>query len=533
MDYTTLTAERCALDFRRSFRETVMERELKMQFPAGQAKKLRESPFLASLLTEAPHTERLFSTYFDTDDLALYRCGASLRVRTAGDHHVQTLKTNGSPRAGLYEREEIECTLNGKAPDPAALPVDNLKDSNIGKLLRDADLVNRLKPVFVTEVERSVSLLRLPEGDEIELALDEGAVKAGEAAAPIREVEMELKHGEPDHLYQFALDLLETVPLSIGYASKGSRGYELVVQQHSEPVRAEPLKLKKADTVEQAFRRVAENCLAQIHGNERGVVSGHDPSCVHQMRVGLRRLRSALDLFEGVITAPPFFQEELRWIAGELGAARDWEVIANATLPTAFDGAPDDTHAAAVTQAAREIAKENRSRAAAAVDSVRYTRLILELTRWLHQASWRASLNDDKRATLNRSIVKFAGKTLSRRHERLLKRGRNLPDLDPHRRHRARIAAKKLRYATEFFASLYPKQVVRHYVASLSKLQDDLGWRNDVVVADGLLKTLASERQATATGVGYARGYLASRVAADHDALQVLWKRFRRLSPPH
>ncbi|MFM0558232.1 CHAD domain-containing protein [Paraburkholderia sediminicola] len=94
------------------------------------------------------------------------------------------------------------------------------------------------------------------------------------------------------------------------------------------------------------------------------------------------------------------------------------------------------------------------------------------------------------------------------------------------------MAAKKLRYATEFFASLYPKQVVRHYSAALSKLQDELGWHNDAVVADGLLKILASEQE-TATGAGYARGYLASRVATDHDALQTLWKRFRRLSPPH
>ncbi len=81
---------------------------------------------------------------------------------------------------------------------------------------------------FVTRVDRSVALLRLPKGDEIELALDEGVVEAGDATAPIHEVEMELKSGEPDHLYQFALDLLETVPLKIGYIRKGDGGYKLV-----------------------------------------------------------------------------------------------------------------------------------------------------------------------------------------------------------------------------------------------------------------------------------------------------------------
>jgi inorganic triphosphatase YgiF len=399
------------------------------------------------------------------------------------------------------------------------------------KLMHDADFAARLKPVFVTDVKRSISLLRLPQGDEIELALDEGLIKAGDVTTPVHEVEMELKRGESDHLYQLALDLLDSVPLRMSRESKGSRGYALIVQKHSEPVRAQPLKLKRGYTVERAFQRIAENCLAQIHGNERGVVSGHDPSSVHQMRVGLRRLRSAFDLFEDFIAAASTFSEELRWIAGELGAARDWEVIADSTLPAAFNGAPDDANADAVVHAAKDMATQNRARAAAAVDSARYTRLMIELTRWLERAGWRERVDADKDGALHKPITRFARRTLCKRHNKLLKRGRNLPDQDSHRRHRARIAAKKLRYSTEFFASLYPKQVMRHYLASLGKLQDDLGWRNDLAVADGLLKTLGS-RQEAATGAAYARGYLASREAADYKALKTLWEQFRRLSPP-
>ena len=80
-------------------------------------------------------------------------------------------------------------------------------------------------------------------------------------------------------------------------------GRELRVKEQSQAVHALPVKLKKNDTIESAFRRIARNCLVQVHGNERGVGSGHDASCVHQMRVGLRRLRSAFDLFEGVVSA--------------------------------------------------------------------------------------------------------------------------------------------------------------------------------------------------------------------------------------
>jgi len=299
------------------------------------------------------------------------------------------------------------------------------------------------------------------------------------------------------------------------------------------PVRAQPLKLKKSDTIECAFRRIAENCLAQVQGNEHSVASGHDPSSLHQMRVGLRRLRSALGLFEDALSAPASLQAELRWIAGELGAARDWDVMIDSTLPTAFDGAPADTRAQVLTQAAIDIGKRNRARAAAAIGSARYTTLIIELTRWLNECAWREPMNGDQLARLDQKIPEFACETLRKRHRKLIKRGRHLPELDAKRRHRARIAAKKLRYATEFFSSLYSKQVVRHYVAALSELQDDLGWRNDVAVGDALLKMLAADHPQAAVAAGYARGYLASRVAADHDTLKKVWKRFRRFSPPH
>jgi inorganic triphosphatase YgiF len=321
------------------------------------------------------------------------RCIASCPRRRK--RYVQMLKTNGAARAGLFEREEIESTVSNNVPDPRSLPADSLAAGGMDKLMRDADFTGRLKPVFVTDVGRSTYSLRLPRGDEIELALDEGVIKAGDATTPVQEVEMELKRGESDHLYQLALDLLDSVPLRMSHASKGSRGYALIVQEHSEPVRGQPLRLKRGDTVERAFRQIAENCLAQIHGNEHGVVSGHDPSSVHQMRVGLRRLRSAFDPFEDVIPAASTFSEEVRWIAGELGAARDWEVIADSTLPAAFGSAPDDANAEAVTHAAKDIARQNRARVAEAVDSARYTRLMIELTRWLERSGWREGVDAD------------------------------------------------------------------------------------------------------------------------------------------
>lgn len=509
-----------------------MERELKLLVSAGKAEQVLHSAALARYFADSARTEDLISTYFDTPDLAFRRCGASLRVRADGDRRLQTLKLDGSVTAGFYERDEFECPVNGNAPNLISLQDLIAKNTDCGKLVREEGLSARLKPIFVTRVKRSTVLMRLPDGEEAELAVDDGVIEAESGSMPIHGIEMELKSGTPNHLYELALDLLDDLPLRIDYLSKGDRGYELLVQEHSRPVRAQPLKLSKRDTVEDSFGRVTQNCLAQVHGNERGVVSGHDPSSVHQMRVGLRRLRSALTLFGDRITAPTGLQEELKWIAGELGDARDWEVLAGSTLENAFDSVSDDTDALAVRQAAQETAAQNRKRAASAVDSVRYTRLVLELTRWVDTSRWRDELGDEARQALGKPVRKFASKTLYRRHKQLIKRGRGLAELDDESRHRARIAAKKLRYATEFFGSLYSNRSVRNYIGALSRLQDDLGWRNDMVVADGLLKSLPVTRPETAAGAGFARGYLASRVAADHDALKTLWKHFNRLAPP-
>ena len=508
-----------------------MERELKLELQQDQADALLALPLVASCCVEPPHEALLVSTYFDTPGLRLRQHGVSLRVRQAGAHYVQTLKTRATRQAGLYARDEFESAVPTNRPDLDALRALVPDTTDLGLLIREGDLADQLQPVFVTNVQRTVALLRLPQGDEVELALDRGIVQAGDATAPIRELEMEIQAGNAAHLYAFALHLLASVPMRPSRVSKGDRGYELLAGMRLEAVHAQPLKLGRKVTVETVFLVIARNCLAQICGNERGVICGDAPESVHQMRVGLRRLRSALDLFAPSIVCPTGLVAELNWIAGELGPARDWEVLANTTLPAVFKGAPEDL----LTEPLRSVAAmagEKRRHAAQAVDSERYTRLILELCRWLESADWRRDLDETQRASLAGSASDFALARLHERHRKLLKRGRGLARLDPRRLHRARIAAKKLRYATEFFGSLYPEKRTRRYRDLLARLQDDLGWRNDMTVADGLLGRLQNEQQEACAGASYARGYIAALVSADKEALRRIWKRFKVISPP-
>jgi inorganic triphosphatase YgiF len=504
-----------------------MERELKLELLQDEVDRLIALPLLSSRCVEPPHDEQLVSTYFDTGDLSLRRHRASLRVRQAGDHFVQTLKTQGRRQGGLYERNEFESAIAGPTPDLTALREKLPKDTALGDLLREGDLAERLEPLFVSEVQRTVALLRLPQGAEVEVALDRGSIRAGKATVPIRELELEIQAGAPTALFGFALELLDAIPMRLSRASKGDRGYALVVCEPSEAVRAAPLTLSDEASTEAVFQSIVQNCLAQISANEHGVVNSDNPETVHQMRVGLRRLRSALDIFQSLIACPPELQEEIKWIAGELGPARDWEVLAHSTLREAVDGAPSDVGADEILAAANEAAAEARQRAAQAVDSVRYTRLILALNHWAGSGDWRHGHGDAQHTELAGPAAKFALDTLHQRHRKLLKRGRRMARLDVHRRHRARIAAKKLRYATEFFESLFPAKKLQRFRRQLSRLQDDLGWRNDMAVADDLLRSLTVKDPQLASGTGYARGYLAGRVDADKEQLQSLWRRFK------
>jgi triphosphatase len=516
-----------------------MERELKLEIDGADIERLRNTPLLASLSTEPPHTEELVSTYFDTPDGALREQGLSLRVRTAGKRQLQTLKNAGSMQAGMYSRAEYETPVPRKVPDLKALLEAVPRYSPLRDSLCEDTLAARLAPLFTTRVQRTIWLLRLPEGADVELALDEGTVEAQDRSTSFSEVELELKSGAPHPLYGLALTLLQAVPMRFSYRSKSDRGYALLqkdaakerVPAQHEAVHAQALVLKKHLSAEQAFQRIAANCLAQIQGNERDVFFSTDAASVHQMRVGLRRLRSALDLFKPVLDVPEALREELSWIAGELGEARDWHVLASATLPKASANVAHDADTRMLQHHAAAVAKRNRERAAQAVASPRYAQLMIELTIWLEQSAWRDAAPKHGEA-LKATVKQLADKMLRARHRKLIKRGRHLPDLDPQQRHRARIAAKKLRYATEFFASLYPNRTMRRYITALGKLQDDLGWRNDAVVADELLKGLASQHPETAASAAYVRGFLAAHVVDDYAPLQALWKRFKRLSSP-
>ncbi|MGE5027087.1 MAG: CHAD domain-containing protein [Betaproteobacteria bacterium] len=502
------------------------EIELKLLIGHADIPRLRRQPLLTLLCSAGPERRKLLSIYFDTDDFFLKRHDMALRVRRVGRRWIQTVKGGGGVQAGLHRRDEWEAPVVSDQPDFTVLA-----DPGLVALFSDAALRQRLHPVFVTEFVRTAWLLETEAGDRIEMALDSGEIRAEQGKSPISEVELELKTGDPAALFDLALALQEDLPLMPENASKAERGYALCAAPPPPPaVRAAQPELAREMTVEAAFRAIAWNCIGQLQDNQSRLQHGYDPEAIHQMRVAVRRLRSALNLFGA---AAPGIRDamligELRWLVGELGAARDWDVFLSQTLPPVAEALPQDAGLVRLRQAAARLCRKAHQQAAAAAASPRYHRLLLMLGRWLWRAPWRDAAEAAELAQLDQPLVDYAAAMLGRSHRRLHRRGRNFAQLGAEQRHALRIVAKKQRYAAEFFSGLYPRKATRAYLQALAALQDELGVLNDLAVTGRLLEQLGVGSPLRRHASGVIIGWIAGKTHFLLAGAARAWRRFSR-----
>lgn len=453
------------------------EVELKFDVEPASAARIRATPILAAAPAYGQASESL---YFDTDEGALRRAGISLRVRRSGGRNVQTAKRKRGNAAGLFVREEWEVDV-----PRFALDLDAFAPALVRRLLGRTDRV-ALKPLIRTRFART-SWQIARSGSLIEVVLDEGMVGAGRRRSPLTELELELKRGKPAALFALAEEIGRAAPLRLAALSKSERGFALADGRLGRPARAEALHLDPEMGEADAFRRIASACLRQFRLNEIALLAGRDPDALHQARVALRRLRSALTLFRHTVRGRDYqhLREELRWFAGQLGEARNLDVLLGPDAPPPFAG---NRRLRRKLRAEREAAYD---KVMAAIGSERARALLLRFALWLELGAWRFK----PRAAA--PVLALAADQLERQWRKVRRRGAELGRLDADAEHQLRIDVKKLRYSSEFLASLYAGKAEAprrgRFIAALKELQEQLGVANDGRIANTVAARLAPD----------------------------------------
>lgn len=472
------------------------EIELKLELTDAGAVELESS----GLFGGAPAVSDQSSIYFDTPKLHLAAAGLTLRLRDTGGRWVQTVKSADPGSAGLFARSEWE------QPVAEGAPVLD-EGTPVAAVLGDKA---QLAPAFEAQIERRTWLVREGEA-EIEAVLDRGDVISGERRSHVAELELELKRGGVDSLFVLARKVNDIAAVRLGVLSKAERGYRLARPALGK-VKAETVALPLQASAGEAFQHIAQSCLRQFRLNEDLLLAHGGVESLHQARVALRRLRSAFSIFAPLIRGDEVgarLREELRWLAAELGAVRDLDVML---------GRPE---LGAVHEHLAQERAETFDRVKGSLESQRARSLMLELVAWLVDGEWLRTPSAELR---DQPARHFAATALRRLRKRVKKRGGSLETIDDETRHEVRKDAKKLRYGAEFFERLYPgKRLRRHhkrFVDALAELQDQLGALNDLATAPEVLEKLGlAAEPAEDDSRGDGKQALVAAAAQAHSAL--------------
>ncbi len=502
------------------------EIELKLRCDPAALARVRHHPAVASLLDGRARTETVVSRYYDDPAHRLRNAGVTLRLRRAGRRWLQTAKGEGKAVAGLHQRIEYEWPLTQPRLDRSLLAATPWK-----KLFAAA---SDLRLLFSTEVRRTSQPLAFADGTRAVLCTDLGKITAGTRRAPICEVEIELVRGDPGRLYDLARALAVDMPVGVGHLSKAERGDALAGTGNVEPVRAARVKLAPDVSAAAALAAVGADCLRQIGANAEGLVTGGGEEFVHQLRVGVRRLRSLLKLIALVNPSAPLtpLNDELRWFAGVAGTARDWDVFAAETLASITPQLSQSQLRRDLGRMKARVTARRRLHRAAIVDaarSPRVTRMLLAFGAMF--AAMATAPGSGEPPIAARTL---ATTTLARRDRQLRKRSKRLRELTPADRHQTRLAAKKLRYAAEFFAPLYRGARSTRYIDALSRLQSALGKLNDFATAERLLDELApaaTHAPGAAHTAGIVRGWSIAAAATELARADKAARAFAKLKP--
>jgi triphosphatase len=457
--------------------EENQEIEVKFRADADQIDRIRRSRWWREL--EPVQKRDLHSIYFDTDDRQLRDSNISLRTRSDGHTFVQTVKVLKRP-SDTVSRCEWETLVADPVPDPS-LVIDPALPPSFRKLT-SADL----QPVFDVDVRRETRRLT-SERARIDVSLDNGAVVAGNERQALHEVELELVDGDLDALFSEAQRISDEIDGRLHARTKADVGYGLDKTDRRHWSRAPKLRLGAEMTAGESFRLIVLNALAHLTANDDCARLNLHIEGVHQCRIALRRLKSAIKIYRPFLRRKRIepLSEAVGWLGKVLGVARDLDVLQTELLQPAADSLGEAEQLTPLMAGVEARRKEAYKVVSEALASSRYRHLLIELCAIGHSQD--LGKRGEGAASLDRPLAELASAALSRAHQKLLKQGQEFELLSKTERHDVRIALKRLRYALDFFGCVFKGEGKKEFNKRLRRLQDDMGGMNDVAVAETML----------------------------------------------
>ena len=272
--------------------------------------------------------------------------------------------------------------------------------------------------------------------------------------------------------------------------------------------------------VEDTLRHVIGHLAAVLAWHAPIALAGQHPAGVHQMRVALRRLRSAIRAFRPAVDGPALRSVDgrLKALASLLGPARDWDVFLGGLGAELAGALPGDPRMAALLVAARDRRDHAYADLAAHLRGPDFRLLLWDLCALVACAPWQAEEGG--------AVEDFAAALLAKRWRRLSAAAAEVEHLPDAEFHALRLDGKRLRYVAELFAPLWGRKRGRRFLERLAAVQEQMGLANDAAVARALVAPLGPDDGNWATGV--AEGWVLARSRRARARAGKAWKALMR-----
>jgi triphosphatase len=480
--------------------------ELELGLDPDDAAKLTRLPLLAPLKSGRMRSRAVRIVWHDSPDRALAQQGLAL-----------------AEQRPLWRLERLHPGASRWPPGaPAPVLATGRAAAALGHTVPDL-----LVPLAAFE-GRATALALATEQGSVGMTLLNGAVRAFTGEHRISRVRLE---GAAEAVQPLAIALTGELRLAPPRASLAGEAFAVASGIATPPRREGAPELPAGLSTAEAFAHVVGHlCDVMVYFAPKAVEGTDGPEPVHQMRVAVRRLRSAIKVFDHAVSCPSVaaVDADLKALAEKLAPTRDWDVFVTETAAAVAAALPAEPRLERLLAAAERRRRTCHGELRSFLASVDFRRIGIELACLAGGSNRPAVVDDPEPIELAVSLQEFGTRVLGKRRKKLVQVDGDLAGLEPPALHRIRLRAKRLRYAAEIFAPLYPGKATHRFIRGLSRLQDRLGALNDAAVAATMLAELAGNH---AFATGLVLGFVGARNSDIRERIDQGWLKLRRLKP--